>query len=279
MTVTIHASLVKELRDETNVGMMECKKALQEAEGDKEKAFQLLRERGLAIASKKAERTASDGLISAQIRDDGGLGAMLEVNCETDFVARNDTFQAFVHELLQKAMETDDNLADSCKDELVAKIAEIGENLIINRHVRYQLEGTGTVASYIHLGGKVGVLLEVGCENEATVSQDSFNATVKDICLHIAFSNPVALDRSGVDGAAVEAERALFAKQAEGKPAEIVEKIVEGKINKFYAQICLLEQTFVKDSDVSIAGLLEARGKELGDTLSIRRYQRYQIGG
>jgi len=279
MTVTIHASLVKELRDETNVGMMECKKALQEADGDKEKAFQLLRERGLAIASKKAERTASDGLITAQVSDDGKRGALLEVNCETDFVARNETFQSFVNELLQKAMETDDSLADACKDELVAKIAEIGENLIIHRHIRYQLEGPGSVASYIHLGGKVGVLLEVGCDNEATVSQDGFQAMVKDICLHIAFSNPVALDRTGVDGSAVEAERALFAKQAEGKPPEIVEKMVEGKINKFYAQICLLEQTFVKDSDLTLAGLLEAKGKELGDTFTIRRYQRYQIGG
>ena len=279
MTVTISASLVKELRDETNVGMMECKKALQEACGDKDKAFQLLRERGLAIASKKAERTASDGLIAAQVSDDGKSGAMVEVNCETDFVARNETFQAFVNELLQKAAETDENLAETCKDELVAKIAEIGENLIINRHIRYKAEGAGTVAQYIHLGGKVGVLLEVGCENDATTTQDTFKELVKDLCLHVAFANPVALDRSGVDGEAVEAERALFAKQAEGKPADIVEKIVEGKINKYYAQHCLLEQTFVKDSDLSITGLLESKGKDLGDTLTIRRYQRYQIGG
>ena len=157
MTVTIRASQVKELRDLTNVGMMECKKALQEADGDKEKAFQLLRcERGMAIASKKAERTASDGLIAAQVDDDDRRGAMIEVNCETDFVARNEMFQAFVQELLQKAIATDDNLADTCKDELVAKIAEIGENLIIHRHVRYEVTETGIVQGYIHPGGKVG---------------------------------------------------------------------------------------------------------------------------
>ncbi len=278
MSVTISAALVKELRDATNVGMMECKKALQDAEGDKDKAFQLLRERGLAIATKKAERTAADGLIDATVNGGGKVGAMIEVNCETDFVARNETFQAFVSQLLGKALASDEDLTVSCKDEVAAKVAEIGENLVLKRHIRFEQTGAGVVASYVHLGGKVGVLLQVGCEQDASVQNEGFKNMVKDITHHIAFANPQALDRSGIDAATIENERQLFAKQAEGKPANVVEKIVEGKVNKFYAQVCLLEQVFVKDSDVTIGELLARTGKELGDTFRIERYVRYEIG-
>jgi elongation factor Ts len=275
----ITAAQVKELRDATNVGMMECKRALAESGGDKEAAIRLLRESGLAIAEKRADRAANQGIIAADVFNNGKTGIMIEVNCETDFVARNEGFQKFVADLLTRARDVGDGeLADAVKDQLADQIAAIGENLIVRRNARYDIQGKGAIASYIHLGGKMGVLLEVGCENDETTARDEFKELVKDITLHIAAANPSALNRDGISSELVESEKAIFAKQVEGKPANIVEKIVQGKIEKFYSQIVLLEQGFVKDPDQTIAQLLEAKSKALGDTLSIRRYTRYQLG-
>lgn len=274
----ITASLVKELRDETNLGMMECKKALVETEGDKEKAVRILRERGLAIAGKKADRAAKEGRISADIYDNGKTGVMIEVNCETDFVAKNENFQAFLAELTEDAKSIDGSLADAAKDKLVAKIAEIGENMKIPRNDKFTVDGEGAVAGYIHLGGKVGVLLEVGCENAATTETEEFKNAVKDVTLHIAAASPQFLNREDVDPAMLAAEREIFAKQVEGKPENIIDKIVDGKIEKFYSQIVLVEQGFVKDPDQTVAQMLAAAGKAVGDTLTIRRFVRYQVG-
>lgn len=274
----ITASLVKELRDETNLGMMECKRALQESGGDKDKAVRLLRERGMAIAGKKAERVAKEGRVAADIYDNGRTGVMIEVNCETDFVAKNENFQGFVADLLAHAKGIDGSLAESAKDKVVAKIAEIGENIIVRRNVKYAVEGQGTVAGYIHLGGKVGVLLEVGCDKPETTQADAFKEAVKDVTLHIAAANPQFLARADVSPEAVQAEREIYAKQVEGKPANIVDKIVGGKLEKFYSQIVLLEQGFVKDPDQTVSDMLAARGKEVGDTLVIRRFTRFQVG-
>jgi elongation factor Ts len=275
----ITASMVKELREATNVGMMECKKALQEADGDKDKAIQLLRERGMAIASKKASRAANQGLVAARVFDGGTRGVMIEVNCETDFVARNATFQAFVESLLPRAAERKDNeLAEAVKDELTAKVAEIGENLVVGPSVNYCVQGPGRVVSYIHLGGKVGVLLELGCEKEASAAENLFLETAKDLTLHIAACAPRFLNREQVPAGEIEAERAIYAKQVENKPANIIDKIVDGKMDKFFSQMCLIEQPFVKDGDRTVRQLLDAAGKELGDALTIRRYARFQIG-
>ena len=274
----ITASLVKELREETNLGMMECKRALQETGGDKEKAVRLLRERGMAIAGKKAERVAKEGRVAAEIYDNGKTGVMIEVNCETDFVAKNENFQAFVASLVNDAKGIDGSLAEAAKDKVVAKVAEIGENLIVRRNVKYTVSGNGAVAGYIHLGGKVGVLLEVGCGKADTASAELFKETIKDVTLHIAAANPQFLTRSDVAAEVIAAEREIYAKQVEGKPANIVDKIVDGKLEKYYSQICLVEQGFVKDPDQTVADMLAARGKELGDTLTIRRFTRYQVG-
>ena len=274
----ITASMVKELRDATNVSMMECKRALQEAGGDKEEAFKLLRERGMAVAAKKADRVAKDGKISARVSPDGKTGVMIEVNCETDFVTRNETFQAFVTELTGKAMETEGNPADVFKDEITAKVAEIGENIVLRKSEKFTVETTGAVASYIHMGGKVGVLVEFGFENATTADTPAFKELALDICLQIAAARPVALNRDGVPAQTVEEEKALFAKQVEGKPANIVEGILQGKLNKFYSQICLLEQPFVKDDKMSITQLIEAKSKDLGDTVTVQRYTRWQLG-
>ncbi len=275
----ITATLVKELRDATNVGMMDCKRALTEADGDKEKAILLLRERGVAIAGKRASRSAKEGAIASELEQDGQSGVMIEVNCETDFVARNDMFQAFVQDLVAQAKTVEDNkLADTIKDLLTEKIAAIGENLIVRRNVKFDLQGSGVVASYIHLGGKVGVLVEVGCGKDSTTESDVFKEVVKDITLHIAACSPQCLTRDEVPSETVEVERSIYAKQMENKPANIIDKIIEGKLNKFYQQICLTEQAFVKDTDMSVNELLAAKGKELDDTLEIRRFARYQLG-
>lgn len=275
--MNITAAQVKELRDATNVSMMDCKRALQESEGDMDKAVKLLRERGMAVAAKKATRVAKDGKISAKVSDDGKTGVMIEVNCETDFVTRNEIFQKFVVEMTDKAMECDGNPAEEFKDEITAAIAEIGENIVLRKSEKFVAEN-GAVASYIHMGGKVGVLVEFGLENEATATTDSFKELGLDICLHVAAANPTSLDRTGVPKQLVEDEKSLHAKQVEGKPENIVENILKGKLNKFYSQICLLEQGFVKEDKTSISQLLEAKGKELGDTITIKRYTRWQLG-
>jgi len=274
----ITAAQVKELREETNVGMMECKKALVEADGNKEQAVKILRERGLATAGKKASRTAKDGQVASDVYDSGKAGVMIEVNCETDFVARNEIFQAFLKTVVEKAKTVEGDIGDAMKDEVTAKIQEIGENIIVRRYVRYKAEGPGVVASYIHLGGKVGVLLEVGCEKDETAQNDLFKEAVKDVTLHIAACSPQCLTRDDVPDAIVNAEKEIYAKQVDNKPANIIEKIVTGKLEKFYGQICLVEQGFVKDPDQTVSEMLAAKGKELGDSLAIRRFTRYQVG-
>ena len=275
----ITAAQVKELRDATNVSMMECKKALVETDGDNEKAMRLLRERGVAIASKRAEKSANQGLVAAEVYNGGRTGVMVEVNCETDFVARNEDFQQFVADLLVQSRDFNDGeLAEAVKDELADKIAAIGENLIVRRNAKFELQGRGAIASYIHLGGKIGLLVEVGCEKEDTPAAEPFQELVKDITLHIAAANPSHLQRAEVPQEVIDSEKSIFEKQAEGKPANIVDKIVAGKIDKYFGQNCLIEQGFVKDPDQTVQQLVDAKGKELGDTLSIRRYVRYQIG-
>lgn len=275
----ISAALVKELRDETGLGMMDCKKALLETNGDKAAAVKLLRERGMSVAGKKADRVAKDGVVKSTIAQGGRSGVMIEVNCETDFVVRNEKFQTWTDQLLIKAAGLADNtLAETVKDDTAARIAEIGENIIVRRNVRFDVQGNGIVAGYIHLGGKVGVLLEIGCGKAETTQADAFREAVKDITLHIAACNPAYLRREQVPQETVDAERAIYAKQVENKPANIVQKIVDGKLDKFYQQVCLVEQGFVKDPDRTVSEMLAGCGKAVGDTLEIRRFIRYQVG-
>ena len=276
--MAITASQVKELRDATNVSMMECKKALVETDGDMQGAMKLLRERGMAVAAKRAAKAANQGIVAAATTENGSTIAMVEVNCETDFVARNDDFKQFVTDVANKALETDEALSDVMNDVLMEKIAAVGENLKIRRNVRYQLDGSGKLASYIHLGGKVGVLIEVGCTKDDTATTPAFDDLVKDLTLHIAAAAPPYLTSAEIPEEVIAEERAIFAKQVEGKPENIIDKIVDGKIQKFYAESCLVDQGFVKEPKQSITQLLEEKGKELGDTLAIKRFVRYQLG-
>lgn len=286
----ITASLVKELREQTGVAMMECKKALTETDGDMDAAIKILRERSGAKAEKKASREANEGVVTAKIDESGKSGILVEVNCETDFVAKNENFQAFVAEiadtvLASGASDLEAALAspkdDGSLEEFVkGKVLEMGENLKLRRFERLTLDGEGAVASYIHLGGKVGVLIEVSAGKAETASSESFKDLVKDLTLHIAATSPAGLRREDIPADLVESEKDIFRKQMEGqgKPADILEKIIEGKLGKFYSERCLLEQGFVKDPDTTIKALLETMSKELGDTISVNRFIRFGLG-
>ena len=286
----ITASLVKELREKTGVAMMECKNALKETEGDIDAAIKILRERGEAKAEKKASRDANEGIIVAALAESGKSGVLVEINCETDFVAKNENFQAFVGEVAATVLASDVTDLEAAKalpkgDETLegfikTKVLEMGENLQFRRFERLTLNGEGAVASYIHLGGKVGVLIEVSAEKAETASSDAFKDLVKDLTLHIAATSPAGLKREDIPAELVESEKDIFRKQMEGagKPADILEKIIEGKLGKFYSERCLLEQGFVKEPDTSIKSLLEANGKDLGDTITVSSFLRFGLG-
>lgn len=274
----ITAAQVKQLRDATNVSMMECKHALVDAEGDMEQAMRLLRERGMAVAAKKAFRSANQGLVASGSNADGTVVSVIEVNCETDFVARNEVFIDFVAQLAGRACETDGNLADEVKEDVTAKVVEIGENIVVRRNTRFTRSGPGAVASYIHLGGKVGVLVEVGCEKDETGANEQFKELVKDLTLHIAATSPRFLTEDDVPADELQAEREIYATQVKDKPENVVDKIVAGKIKKYFAEVCLVDQGFVKEPKQSITDLLAAVGRDVGDALSIRRFVRYLLG-
>ena len=286
----ITASLVKELREKTGVAMMECKNALKETEGDIDAAIKILRERGEAKAEKKASRDANEGIIVAALAESGKSGVLVEINCETDFVAKNENFQAFVGEVAATVLASDVTDLEAAKalpkgDETLegfikTKVLEMGENLQFRRFERLTLNGEGAVASYIHLGGKVGVLIEVSAEKAETASSDAFKDLVKDLTLHIAATSPAGLRREDIPAELVESEKDIFRKQMEGagKPADILEKIIEGKLGKFYSERCLLEQGFVKEPDTSIKSLLEANSKDLGDTITVNSFLRFGLG-
>lgn len=286
----ITASIVKELRDKTNAGMMDCKKVLTETNGDIEASIKLLRERGIMKSAKMSDRAANEGVITARVNDASTAGILLEINCETDFVSKNENFQAFVGDIADAL--ADANAADhaaalahqhggqSIDDTIKAKVGEVGENLQFRKYVRYDAAEGGVVASYIHMGGKVGVLIEVGTTKPESKDSESFKELIKDLNLHIAASAPKGLSREDIPQDVVDTELEIYrARLVEsGKPANIIENILKGQIGKFFAESCFLEQGFVKDPDITIAKLLEAKGKELGDTLTVTRFVRFGLG-
>ncbi len=286
----ITAAIVKELRDKTNAGMMDCKKVLTETNGDIEASIKLLRERGIAKAGAKSDRAANEGVITARVNDAGTTGILLEVNCETDFVSKNENFQAFVTQIadtLAAASAADHaaalavNMGDyNLEDTVKSKVLEVGENLQFRKYVRYDAAPGGVVAAYIHPPGKVGVLIEVGTTKPETAGTDTFKELIKDLTLHIAACAPKGLSRDDIPQSVVDNELEIFRARlvAEGKPANIIENILKGQIGKFFAESCFLEQAFVKDSDIKVAALLEAKGKELGDTLTVTRFVRFGLG-
>ncbi len=272
----ITAEQVKQLREKTGAGMMDCKKVLTETNGDEDKAIELLRERGIAKAAKKADRIAAEGLVTTYVTEDHKIGAVVEVNAETDFVAKNEEFRTFVADVAKQVAEKNpatvedllaqESIAETGKtveEVLTSKIATIGENMSIRRFERF--ETTGLVESYIHGDGKIGVLVEM---------ENADETLAKDVCLQIAAARPEYLDRESVPQDRVAHEMEILKAQAvnEGKPEAVAEKIVQGRIGKFYGEICLVEQEFVKDPDQKVGKLVESKGAK------IVRFARFEKG-
>ena len=273
----ITPALVGQLRAMTGAGLMNCKKALDETKGDLNAAVDLLRKQGAAAAVKKADRAANEGLIGQAVLSGGQVGALIEVNCETDFVARNDSFKAFVTELAAKAASQP---GADLEPDRVGAVAKIGENIQIRRATRLEVQGTGALAAYIHTGGKVGVMVEVGANNAASVNTEEFKQLLRDVTLQIAAASPVSVSRNDVPQDIVDKEREIAAQSdaLKGKPAAAMEGILKGKLNKYFETNCLLEQGFVKNPDLKVEAHLGAISKQLGDTITIRRFLRFQIG-
>jgi elongation factor Ts len=274
----ITATNVAKLRELTGVGMMECKKALVEAQGSIEAAVDLLRKSGAASAAKKATREAREGVIAQFIAPGGQSGVLVEVNCETDFVARNEAFRAFADEMAKK-VAADPNV--NLEADRAAAVGKMGENIKITRNARLEVSGHGLVAAYIHLGAKVGVLVEVGAGKPETTGKEEFKQLVKDITLQIAAGFPQVVSRDNVSAAVIAKEREIAAQsdRLKGKPAAAMEKILAGVLDKFFQTYCLVDQGFVKrNSEVSVKEHVAQISKQLGDEIVIRRFVRFQVG-
>ena len=280
----ISAQAVKELRDKTGAGMMDCKKALTQAEGDMEKAIDVLREKGLASAAKKSGRVASEGVIATFVSEDMKNASMIELNCETDFVSANADFAKLANGIAKVVAEnTVENLDEvkalpyegaTVQDAVTTLIAKLGENMNLRRYEKIEAP-EGLVSSYIHMGGKIGVLVQVKSENV----NNEVATVARDVAMHVAALNPQFLDNSSVDADTIEREREIYRVQAlnEGKPAKIVEKMVDGRINKFFKEVCLVDQMFVKNPDLSIQAFVNQEAKKLGN-IELVKFVRFEKG-
>jgi len=274
----ITASTVAKLREMTNAGMMDCKKALLEAQGDINSAVDILRKKGQVISSTKGGKEAKEGVIAQYIAPGGRLGVLVEINSQTDFVARNEMFRAFADDIAKRLAA--DPKADFEADR-VNMVAKIRENIQIPRHARMEVTGNGMIAGYIHTGAKVGVLVEVGAGKESTVAHEDFKQLVKDITLQIAAGHPYAVSRDQVPPDVIAKEREIAAQsdRLKGKPPQAIEKILQGMLDKFYQSYCLVDQGFVKkNSEVSVKEHVGSVAKQLGDEITIRRFVRFQVG-
>lgn len=285
--MSISATMVRDLREKTSAGMLDCKKALEETKGDFEAAVEWLRKKGLASAAKKSDRLASEGVVTASLRP--GFATLLEVNSETDFVAKNDLFKAFVREVVDYVNQapavpadvaalTETNLKSGQKigEYLKEAIAKIGENLVIRRFMRF--ESKGLVHTYIHGDGKIGVMVDVETTKPTAEEAKTF---ANDICLHIAAMNPLALRMEEMPADVVAKEKEILKAKAleQGKKPEMLDKIVEGQIRKFVAESCLFEQAFVKNPDIKVRDYMTETGKKVGDTtLNLKRFVRFELG-
>ncbi|SHH42399.1 elongation factor Ts [Clostridium collagenovorans DSM 3089] len=283
----ISAKMVKELREITGAGMMECKKALTETNGNMEEAVEYLRKKGLAAAAKKAGRVAAEGLVKTFVTEDGKVASVVEVNCETDFVAANEEFIAFVDRIAELAATTnvsnvEELLAAKFNENMTveeartALIAKLGENMSVRRFERFTVEN-GVINGYVHGGGRIGVLVEL----ESDKSEASLIEAAKDVAMHVAAVNPLFLNKDAVDHESLEKEKEIFRVQAinEGKPENIVEKMVVGRINKYYKENCLVDQQWVKNPDLTITQFLNEEAKKIGAAkVTVAKFVRFERG-
>lgn len=292
--MAINTEMIKELRTATGAGVLDCKKALEATDGDFDKAVDYLREKGLAAAAKKASREASEGLVNVLVDENGRVGAIVEVNCETDFVARTDDFQALVYALIrQVAQETDasdvpalldrpfiEDQSVTVGERLTQLIAKLGENMVLRRFDRIQRDGHGLIEGYVHPGSRIGVMVHLSSEGEDVVNSPAFQELVHDLALQVAAAAPQYISVEDVPESVVEAERADYQAQLveDEKPDHIKERIVSGRLDKWYEEICLFRQPFIKDDSLSIGDLIAQKSKELGVPLIIEQFVRYELG-
>ena len=273
--MSISKDEVLNLRERTGAGLIDCKRALTESNGDIEEAVSILRKKGVASAAKKAGRDAGEGVISQCISDDRTKGILVEVNCETDFVAKNEQFASFANEIAATLLQDPDADLESARTEQVGKI---GENIRISRSQSLAVSSDGLVESYVHTGGKVAVLLSLGTGSPTAAGEPAILSLAKDLCMHVAATSPVCVSRDDVPEELVSKEREIAKAQAEGKPPQAIEKIVQGKLDKYFATSCLLEQPFVKEPDHSIKELLDSVGRENSCEIKIEGFLRLQVG-
>jgi elongation factor Ts len=286
MVTAITAEMVKKLREQTGAGMMECKAALTEASGDFEEANTILRKRGLASAAKKAGRAAKEGLIGFRLAADHGAGTLVEVNCESDFVARTPDFQQLVQDVLTEIEQAGDSATEAwLKDpngpihkRVAAVIAKLGENMAVSRFVRYA--GHGYLGQYIHPGSKIGVQVELAGVTPAVAGREEFTTLVKEVAMQIAAASPSYVSRQAVPADILEKEKSIYRAQMEGagKPANVVDKIVEGKLGSFYAQVVLPDQASIRDPKMTVADVITAASKALGSPVTVSRFARLKVG-
>lgn len=290
----ITAQMVKELRDQTGAGMMECKQALIEAQGDMERARLILREKGAAAAVKRESRQAAEGVVVSAVSPDRRRGALLELNAETDFVARNDEFQALAKELVQQLLESgfEGSLEEflqqpsqvdperTVRQRVEDLVARIREKIVVGRIATFQTEANGCIETYIHLGGKIGVMVELRTASEAGAQHAETIRLAKELGMQIAFGNPGYLTREQVPQHLIEEEREVQRQRAlnEGKPPQAVDKIVEGRLGKFFEQICLLEQGYIRDEKRSVRQVVEEFSRVVGEPIAVQRFVRFSVG-
>jgi len=292
--MAITADMVKKLRDQTGAGMMDCKKALTETDGDYEKSVTLLREKGIAVAAKRETKAASEGLIGSYICDAANVGALLELNCETTFVAKTDEFAGLAKTLATQAATGshacldcllgapyDGNPSQTVREAVSEIMGKIGEKMTVARFVRFAVEGAaGTIGSYVHMGDQIGVLVEVNTASAATAQSEDVRNLAKDVAMHIAWTNPDYMKREDIGEDVLAKERDIHKQWAikEGKPENVIDRIVEGRMKDFYSRTCLLEQAFIKDEELRIQDLVSNAAKKIGEPVSIARFVRYRVG-
>lgn len=293
MNMAITAGMVKELREMTGVGMLDCKKALQETDGDMEKAVELLREKGLAASAKKAGRIASEGIVDIYLSDDNKFGAIVEVNSETDFVAKNQVFRDFVAAVAKQAATTTATTIEAFMEEkwsldtqftvqeaLSQQVAVIGENLNIRRFEKFEKTQSGALVSYIHGGGRIGVLIELACEKESEL----LNELGKNVAMQVAALNPKFIYEKDVPEEFIAKETEILTVQAKNdpknasKPDNIIAKMIEGRLKKELKEMCLVEQPYVKDGDLTVQKYIDSVAKEVGAPITIARCVRFETG-
>ena len=284
--MTITADQVKKLREKTGAGMMDCKKALQKANGDMQKAIDHLREQGIAKATQKASRVAKEGLIYSAIQSQDRLGVLLELNCETDFVARTEDFKTLAKEMttwiIDHRSTEIDQVTESMKEKVNQAIAKLGENITAKRSALFELDekSNGGIYSYIHPGDKLGVLLELNCQTDGVNQDQEFRQLAKDISMQIAATNPLVITRDELKPEIIEKEKEIYRTQAknEEKPEKIIERIVQGKLEKYFQEVCLLEQPFVKDQDRAVKERIAETQKKLDEEIEVGRFVRFRLG-